>query len=93
MRCGKRILWNTEFSTNLDNVTCKSCREAYLYENGRIREYRLGGKFDSSQNERKFSHGSDYKRAYVELVDNVKGGKEFTLEGKTYQCKLLEIKE
>jgi len=39
LACGKSIYYNTEYSTQLKDITCQTCQESYMAEVG-VRRYR-----------------------------------------------------
>lgn len=59
--CGRRVLWNSESSDNLNEVTCETCLEVVHHRSGRSPEYKVGGDFGKDGKRRKFQNQWEYK--------------------------------
>lgn len=71
-RCGKRPAYNLAHTDNINEVTCKTCIEAHLFNNGKIREYRLGGRFEKGVTPRRHESHWSYRKENKAMGEKIK---------------------
>lgn len=71
-RCGKRPAYNLAHTDNINEVTCKTCIKAHLFNNGKIREYRLGGRFEKGVTPRRHESHWSYRNENKAMGEKIK---------------------